>query len=405
MEDEKVTISKKRTKKIIIVSAIIIVAIIAVIAIVIAVQNIFKDDIKIKETEEKLVQINTEELEQKLIEELKKTNLNISTKHNKLSVNTTFAQEAEFKGYISAKITFMNENTIMGIVKIPCFKIEKDENGKFKNIEYVETFMNDENMIANTVKNVLSNEYNINLKVEDNEKYNTRFNKVDNTKKEIYITNDDVFSSVVSMIKGSTSYFDKNLVEFKEYTRTTFGVDFMNQDNTIEGTTDNKIENNVQTNSNSLQPSNNTNNDTIIEGYTTFTEMAGIELKYPANYKSIGTSDQPTFMDPDVAGASFNIVSERFPSSLTFEGYVEASIQGIKSQMTVKGDVNTEYINLNDRKAAKLDYIVVSGSQSLVITQIVIQKDKNAYILTLASLESDKEAVSEKFDNIIKSFK
>ena len=61
--------------------------------------------------------------------------------------------------------------------------------------------------------------------------------------------------------------------------------------------------------------------------YTTFTEMAGVELKYPSNYKSIGKSTQPMFMDPDVTGASFNLVSDNFPSALTFEGYVEALLQ------------------------------------------------------------------------------
>ena len=54
--------------------------------------------------------------------------------------------------------------------------------------------------------------------------------------------------------------------------------------------------------------------------YTTFTEMAGVELKYPSNYVSIGKETQPMFMDPDVTGASFNLVTDTFPSALTFEG-------------------------------------------------------------------------------------
>ena len=140
--------------------------------------------------------------------------------------------------------------------------------------------------------------------------------------------------------------------------------------------------------------------------YTTFTEMAGVELKYPSNYKSIGKSTQPMFVDPDVTGASFNLVSDNFPSALTFEGYVEASLPGIKSQMTIKdNNINVEYINLNGRKAAKLDYVASSQGQTMALTQVLIKKDNKAYILTLASLEADKDKVSEKFDKIIKSFK
>ena len=140
--------------------------------------------------------------------------------------------------------------------------------------------------------------------------------------------------------------------------------------------------------------------------YTTFTEMAGVELKYPSNYVSIGKETQPMFMDPDVTGASFNLVTDTFPSALTFEGYVEASLPGIKSQMTIKdNNINVEYINLNGRKAAKLDYVASSQGQTMALTQILVKKDNKAYVLTLASSEADKDAVSEKFDKIIKSFK
>ncbi len=41
----------------------------------------------------------------------------------------------------------------------------------------------------------------------------------------------------------------------------------------------------------------------------------------------------------------------------------------------------------------------------MALTQILVKKDNKAYVLTLASSEADKDAVSEKFDKIIKSFK
>lgn len=143
--------------------------------------------------------------------------------------------------------------------------------------------------------------------------------------------------------------------------------------------------------------------------WSTFDKISGIEFKYPANYKSIGTSTMPMYMDPDVAGATLNVVTSSFPSSLSFEGYVDASIPGIKSQMSINGEVNVDYINLNGQKAAKLDYEATSQGQTMSITQVLIKKNGNAYILTLGMLKADKDAntsgINEKFEKIVKSFK
>ena len=143
--------------------------------------------------------------------------------------------------------------------------------------------------------------------------------------------------------------------------------------------------------------------------WSTFDEISGIEFKYPANYKSIGTSSMPMYMDPDVAGATLNVVTSSFPSSLSFEGYVDASIPGIKSQMDIDGDVKVEYINLNGQKAAKLDYVATSQGQTMSITQVLIKKNGNAYILTLGVLKADKDenkaGINEKYEKIVKSFK
>lgn len=139
--------------------------------------------------------------------------------------------------------------------------------------------------------------------------------------------------------------------------------------------------------------------------YTTCTEVSGVEFKYPSNYTSIGTESIPMFMDPDVLGATINIVNSSFPSALSFEGYVDASIPGIKQQMTLEGEVQKEYINLNGRKAARLDYVATTQGQKMNVTQILIKKDNKAYVLTLGALEADKETISPKFEKIIKSFK
>lgn len=140
-------------------------------------------------------------------------------------------------------------------------------------------------------------------------------------------------------------------------------------------------------------------------GYTKCEEIAGVEFYYPSNYVSVGKSTQPMYMDPDILGASVNIVSADMVSSMTFEGYIDASILGIKKQMTVEGDVNKEYINLNGVKAGKLDYVATSQGQTMKITQVAILKDSKIYILTLGGLKEDAEELQPKIDKMIKSFK
>lgn len=139
--------------------------------------------------------------------------------------------------------------------------------------------------------------------------------------------------------------------------------------------------------------------------YKTFDQIEGIEFKYPSNYTSVGEESLPIFIDPDVPGATINIVTSNFPSVLTFEGYVDASLPGIKQEMEIDGEISKEYINLNGTKAAKLDYIASANGYKMNVTQVLIKKDNKAYVLTLGALEKDKEAVSEKFDKIMKSFK
>lgn len=142
--------------------------------------------------------------------------------------------------------------------------------------------------------------------------------------------------------------------------------------------------------------------------YKTCDKVEGVEFKYPSNYTWAGKSDIPAYVDPDVLGATVNLVSDDFPKALTFEGYVDASISGIKANktsMTVEGDINKKYINLNGTKAARLDYVASSKGIKMNITQVLIKKNDKAYALTLGALVGDEEAVSEKFEKIIKSFK
>lgn len=141
-------------------------------------------------------------------------------------------------------------------------------------------------------------------------------------------------------------------------------------------------------------------------GYTKCEEMEGIEFYYPSNYVSVGKSTQPMYMDPEISGASVNLVSDDFPSAFTFEGYVDASVIGIQNQMTVKGDISKEYINLNGVKAGKIEYVASTDSSNYMkLTQVVIVKESKAYILTIGSLEDDYEALKPKLEQMVKSFK
>lgn len=139
--------------------------------------------------------------------------------------------------------------------------------------------------------------------------------------------------------------------------------------------------------------------------YKVFDKFEGVTFKYPSNYLSVGKDNNPIYMDPEVQGASVNILESTIPSVFSFEGYVDASIPGIKQQMDIAGEIKTEYINLNGRKAAKLDYVAKSTTGNIKVTQVLIEKEEKAFILTLGSLEKDAEKVQSTFDKIIKSFK
>ena len=145
--------------------------------------------------------------------------------------------------------------------------------------------------------------------------------------------------------------------------------------------------------------------DTDMTGYTKCEEMQGVEFYYPSNYISVGKEEQPMFMDTEIAGASVNIVSSEIPLAFSFEGFVDASIIGIKNEMEINGDVNKEYINLNGRKAAKLEYTTDVDGSTMKVVQVIILKDTQAYILTMGGFESDATELQPKLDKMIKSFK
>ena len=138
--------------------------------------------------------------------------------------------------------------------------------------------------------------------------------------------------------------------------------------------------------------------------YTKYTAMEGIEFSYPSNYESIGTETQPTFSDPEVLGATVNLISED-SQNLSLESYMKISKESVKKSITLKSDITEQYINLNGIKASKIEYIAEQDNNDIKIEQVIIIKSGKAYILTVGCLPSDAEAMKEKTNKIIKSFR
>lgn len=227
----KVKVNKKVFKMI-----IVVIIIIAIIAMAIFVGQLITTNIKIKETEEKLGQIDVKELENKLIEELKDTKLYVEIDSENMFVVTMFNEGVTFKDYITLSYLCIKNGNPIGAIEIPCFKITSDSNGNFKNIEYTEYYFDSDNSIEQTIKNVFKNEYGIDFSMSwgwnqfngnFNRKYNKTFNNYKFTNKgSIYIDDENFFIGILEKVTGIDVFKYGNIVDnqFKEYKTTTFGI-------------------------------------------------------------------------------------------------------------------------------------------------------------------------------------
>ncbi len=189
---------KKKTIKIIVG---IIVAIAVIVGGIFAFQFI-STNMKIKDTEEKLSQINAEELQSKLIKELESTSLNVQVNNGNQFVITEFVDNG--KGYISASICLVRGKNI-DVVGIPCFHIERDNNGKFKNITYLENGFEIENIVGNAVRKVFKNEYDVNIIEENDSGYNSHFRQITQMQ-EITYTDTAFWETIYQKITGDIPY-------------------------------------------------------------------------------------------------------------------------------------------------------------------------------------------------------
>ena len=141
------------------------------------------------------------------------------------------------------------------------------------------------------------------------------------------------------------------------------------------------------------------------EGYTEYSGSIDAKFSYPTNWISVGKDEQPVFMSSDGKGKSVNVSYADYPEAMSFEGFIEASKLGIKNQMTIIGDINHEMINLNGRKACRLDYVAQqSETVNVNIIQAVFVDGCKVYILTVAANSDYYEEAKPELDTIIKSF-
>lgn len=195
-----IKINKKNIK---ILIAVIVAILIILIGVFVA--PIINTNLKIKNTESKLSQIKAKDFENELIEEFKKSPLNI----NNDTIKTTFgklddidnnaslemkasigftkmngeeyykSKYEDLENFVYAYILEYKSNKIENYIVVPLFKIESDSNGNFKEIKYVSVTSLVHNLTSfnySVLENVLKNKYNIEMSVSGSLKYNDKFN-------------------------------------------------------------------------------------------------------------------------------------------------------------------------------------------------------------------------------------
>ena len=218
---------KKKTVNIMI--AVVVIAIVIGVGIFIA--NIVITNVKIKDVEQKLSAINSEELQGKIEEELKKTKLFMEMNSDNLYVGSMINDGIEHEGYRCVSILCFKGNNIVGLVEVPCFKITSDSNGKFKNIEYTDCLFSETQVVKEAVEKVFANDYGIDFdEINKNRTVRNKFYKdgfnFTNTG-EVYIMDENFFIAVLHNVANINLEYGDNVTEdMKEFETKVFGVEF-----------------------------------------------------------------------------------------------------------------------------------------------------------------------------------
>lgn len=153
--------------------------------------------------------------------------------------------------------------------------------------------------------------------------------------------------------------------------------------------------------------------------FKTYEGAVDAKVSYPANWQLVETNKkQPVFLSGDGTDAMANLTS--YLSDLTLEDLMEQSKKELQTKMKIQGDIKQEYVNLNGRRACRVDYILENDLQSsnknatnetsetevqdFNFTQMVFVENNKCYIVTTAAPVSTYEQVKGTLEDILKSF-
>lgn len=154
--------------------------------------------------------------------------------------------------------------------------------------------------------------------------------------------------------------------------------------------------------------------------FTRYSGAVDIKFSYPSTWKNVSENEkQPIFVSTDETGAMLNLTT--YLTDVTLEQLMEQSKKELEEKMKINGDIKQEFINLNGRKAGRVDYVLTNTEQRFVevneneakaedveidyhFTQIVFIDDKTTYILSVAVPVENYETVKDNVESILKSF-
>ena len=126
-----------------------------------------------------------------------------------------------------------------------------------------------------------------------------------------------------------------------------------------------------------------------LPGYTVYTHTSGVQFSYPSNWKSLGTTSKPAFAN-QTNGTNVNLVTETVPAILNFDSYITASIESIKKQLPIIGDISRENVKINGKDASILKYKMKQSDITVNLNQACFIDSNTAYILTVAVIDTNE---------------
>ena len=161
------------------------------------------------------------------------------------------------------------------------------------------------------------------------------------------------------------------------------------------------------------------NNSNINNNFVQYRGEMDIKLSYPNTWQVIvdEENNKEVYVSTDASRTMFNLAS--FETDLTLEELVDELKKELEENMTVVGDINTQIVKLNGKKAYKVDYIleineatnegIRKGTNETKLAnykfiQVSFIDNGIAYSLTITTPERNYNRTKSTIDEIIKSF-